>query len=845
MSSNGNQNIDPRLIIVNKVDTNVSLTRLSGAPGARLTKRFYKNEQGQIQKESQPRFSNGEAETITLKKLSDIAGIVNSLDSHQAIATGIFDVAKCPIVTKSNFSVGKYESGVRTRSKEHMSQPDLGVILLDYDSDSYMPESMRCKSPDELMDKLIKAIPEFNGIAYTSVGSSSNGIFDEKTEAPYSGGGGIHIYIAVKGIELDLLRQLMKVKLWNADLGYLSYARHGAMLERTLFDMSVLSPERLVYEAKPILGKGVGQKERVWTHVDGKVFTDAVMLTDEETTQYERLVADARKNPAAIEISDNLQNGHRKKQIDRLIKEKNISHDEAEKQIPNRSQAELTKTTQILGLNESIEIDGRMMLVSDIVARGEEFDGKSMPDPIEGSSYGPTTAMYYHNDGKDPCIHSFAHGVKTVYKIQVKQQDSFVKCATEIIPHKPVNLSEPLDAGGFPHTINKKDGSCKPKCTIENVEHLLNGYGITTQYDVIGKETVILIPGISGITENASNTAIECINSLATLNNMPIGQVPRYVAVIADRNAINPVAVWITGRDWDGIDRVQALCNTLTPRDDFPDDFKDILTSKWLTSAVAAATIPSGFHARGILTFQGAQGLGKTSWFRLLMPEGLLRDKSILTGHHLDPSNKDSLTTAIKNWLVEIGEIDSSFRKDVARLKGFTTQATDSVRRPYARTNSDYQRRTVFCASVNEENFLIDKTGNSRFWTIPLVKIDYQHDIDMQQVFAQLNVELQKGATWWLTQEEDKQLDELNQAHKSVSVIEELILSILNHDLSENKWKKMSAADVLKVAGIRSPTNPQARECGSVLRGLYGQPKKIRGIMKWLVPIDINFTRID
>ncbi len=261
-------------------------------------------------------------------------------------------------------------------------------------------------------------------------------------------------------------------------------------------------------------------------------------------------------------------------------------------------------------------------------------------------------------------------------------------------------------------------------------------------------------------------------------------------------------------------------------------------------SAVAAATLPSGFHSRGILTFQGAQSLGKTSWFRRLMPDGLLQDKSILAGHHLDPSNKDSLTTAIKHWLVEIGELDSSFRKDIARLKGFITQDKDTVRRPYARTNSDYQRRTVFCASVNEESFLVDKTGNSRFWTLPLVKIKYDHNIDMQQVFAQLYDELQKGATWWLSPDEDKQLDELNSAHKSVSVIEELILSTLNHDLPENKWKKMSAAEVLRAAGIRSPTNPQARECGSVLRGLYGQPKKIRGIMKWLVPIDINFTRI-
>ncbi len=276
----------------------------------------------------------------------------------------------------------------------------------------------------------------------------------------------------------------------------------------------------------------------------GNVFTGDVALTDEEITRYERLVADAKQKPAALEVSGELQNSHRNKQIKRLVKEKNISLDEAKKRIPTRSPADLAKTTQVLGLNESVEMDGQMMLVSELVARGEEFDGKPMPDPIEGSTYGTTTAMYFHNEGKNPCINSHAHGVKTVYKILVNEQkNSFVKCETTVVlTTKSTDLNAPLDAESFPHPNKKKDGSHKPMCTIPNVEHLLAGYGITVQYDVISKETNIMIPGTCGITENFANTAIESINSLATLNNMSIGQVPKYVAVIADRNLINPVA---------------------------------------------------------------------------------------------------------------------------------------------------------------------------------------------------------------------------------------------------------------------------------------------------------------
>ena len=404
----------------------------------------------------------------------------------------------------------------------------------------------------------------------------------------------------------------------------------------------------------------------------------------------------------------------------------------------------------------------------------------------------------------------------------------------------PVNsaLSDPLDSAGFPHLRTKKDGSVKPKSTIENVEYLLVGYGITSSYDPISKEINVQIPGLSITSDNYHNAVIETINSLASLNEIPITQVSKYVAVIAYRNPINPVANWITGRPWDGNDRLPDICDTLTTADDYPIGFKNLLLIKWLLSAVAAATSPNGFHGRGILTLQGPQGSGKTSWVRSLVPDDILRDKVVLTGHHLDPANKDSVTTAVSHWLVEIGELDSSFKKDIARLKGFITQDKDKVRRPYARADSEYQRRTVFCATVNEVNFLIDKTGNSRFWVIPVTGIDFCHGTDMQQVFAQLYLSLNDGATWWLTAEEEKKLEELNQDHKAVSVLEETLLKVFDMNLDPDKWSRLSATEVLQSIGYERPTNPQCRECGGILREHFGSPKKSHGITKWKVPIN-------
>ena len=121
------------------------------------------------------------------------------------------------------------------------------------------------------MAKMVEAIPEFEGIGFSGAPSTSAGIYKVGSGEHYAGGG-FHVYFAVQGVLLADLQRFLQVRLWNAGMGYISFARNGALLERTVIDLSVLSPERLIYEARPVLSNGLKQKERQWTHVKGKVF---------------------------------------------------------------------------------------------------------------------------------------------------------------------------------------------------------------------------------------------------------------------------------------------------------------------------------------------------------------------------------------------------------------------------------------------------------------------------------------------------------------------------------------------------------------------------------------------
>jgi predicted P-loop ATPase len=399
-----------------------------------------------------------------------------------------------------------------------------------------------------------------------------------------------------------------------------------------------------------------------------------------------------------------------------------------------------------------------------------------------------------------------------------------------------IDSAKRLDAVQFPDRPTGRHFD--PPATVANVKFLLESYGIKVSYNVIKKKLLIDMPGPRGSLDNADNTAMTSILSLATLNGIPTLPIPAIVELLGDRTPYNPVQDWIESKPWDGSDRLQAVYDTLTLREGFPESLKKALVYKWLLSATAATLKKSGFKGRGVLVFQGPQGIGKTSWVMSLVPDALLRDDVVKVDHHLDANNKDSILGAITHWIVEIGELDSSFKKDFARLKGFLTSDFDKVRRPYARTESEYPRRTVFFATVNDENFLVDHTGNTRWWTIPLEAINFEHGIDMQQVFAQLAVDLEKGEQWWLTKAEEQQLESRNSDHRVSSVIRDLLMSHIDMDkIGAPGNPYMSTTELFKLLDIKSPKNGDAKELTGILRELLGQSKKINGTQRWRVPL--------
>ncbi|HFF6000344.1 TPA: VapE domain-containing protein [Stenotrophomonas maltophilia] len=402
----------------------------------------------------------------------------------------------------------------------------------------------------------------------------------------------------------------------------------------------------------------------------------------------------------------------------------------------------------------------------------------------------------------------------------------------------PGNLSAFDAFTPFPDT----NARGRPLPTARNLAELCRRTGVTVRYNVIRKDLEILVPGLQTTVDNAKEVAAGEVMDCMHRAGMATASFETNLCQVAEANPYNPVASWITSRPWDGQTRLQAFFDTVLEAQPtrMADGrvLKEVLMRRWLISGVAAAFEPDGVVARGVLTFVSKQNLGKTRWARQLAPAEL---QLIADGVVLDPANKDSVKQVISKWIVELGEVDATFRRtDIAALKSFISRSHDEIRRPYARTESRYARRTILFASVNDERFLRDATGNTRWWTVHAVALGEPARIDMQQVWAEAHALYCSGETWHLSAEELDALNATNSEHEPISPIAELIDRHFDWSLPAEHWSAhYRATEIVIAVGIDRPNRREVNEAAAYVVKRHGVRTRVVGKERakvWLMP---------
>lgn len=398
-----------------------------------------------------------------------------------------------------------------------------------------------------------------------------------------------------------------------------------------------------------------------------------------------------------------------------------------------------------------------------------------------------------------------------VASIKDERKKRSAKSVPAIISDNPVETKEQRAQLIFTHRNERN----KILATLENMRCLLHYYKIICRYNVISKRILHIIPGESFSSENEEEAALACIYSYMKEWELPVDGYKLYLTRIADENQFNPVLEWITSKPWDGVSRLQDFYNTIESPEQ---EAKELLIRRWLITAVCMA-MGEGVDSAGCLVLQGGQDMGKTWWTKKLVPEAV-RKGFIRTDASVDPHDKDSVSQVIAYWIVELGEIDATFKRaDLQALKSFITRDNDIMRRPYGEGDKRYPRRTALIASVDQYIFLHDTAGNRRFWTIPCTAINSYHTIDMQQLWAEVLELVKQGETWQLAPDEKAHIKRINERHMQIEPIHELLEDkYLGEDrlALERVWK--NATMIGHEIGLKNVSQRETRIITAYLR---------------------------
>jgi RecA-family ATPase len=380
-----------------------------------LTKTLSLNpETGKVEKDgSQCSMSKGTVHTIEITTPAGFGRMLRSRKPNQAIAHGVSVYPKANITTKGNERFPKNGLPTISRTKKYYSYA-LGPALMMFDHDKARDNSvaenddaLKPYRPDELLGNLAKIHPELVKAASVTTPSTSACIYDKDGNELRGEGSGSHTYLFPQNGK-DIPRYLKTMGKWLilSGLGRIEISRSGALLERTLVDLTVGSPERLDFVAGAVCEDGLVQKLPPPTVRGGDLLDTSTLpdLTDEEEAEY--LATIERLKVLAGPLQKIVKEQYLDQESSKLSKERGISKAEARSIVESR-QDHILNDGDVLYFQHLKE----PVTVGEVLDNGQEYDGKQLADPLEPEYDGgsQTKAKFYWNDGK-PIINSFAHG---------------------------------------------------------------------------------------------------------------------------------------------------------------------------------------------------------------------------------------------------------------------------------------------------------------------------------------------------------------------------------------------------------------------------------------------------
>ena len=779
--------------------------------------------------------------------------IIVPLTSHQSLMLGVpkdGSIAGAMTTLKH-----KATANAIARAKEDIEWNPLGNGYPLIDIDGGDVPGMDLNSAEEVYALLLKYDPSLSDTAILIVPSSSQK-YDLSDKS-------WHVYIKCSGMSnatvSNYSKRLQSVS-WNMGHGNIKISKAGSLLVRQIFDMAVFSPERLALES--IFSE---DPNIVWNEITPFIkeggYRDLTELIQTDVKNSDKLIEQAklRALPQALKVRAEAK----AKRIEKLIAEGTDEYEATVAASLMYDEAKISEDT-VITFNEAI--DGKTQYTAGYIkVYPEQFIGAYCADPYvseDGTQKAyilPSGDIYSHKHGgyaiellpSIDLITDKAEGMnvpssteeKKVIVKEIKHLCSLtnmekddVAVIAKILKDKGLIRVAP-EFKVIKKSIYEMAANGRPLNTDKNLMTLLHKYYFSMGYDGIIKEVSVSHKELDGRVDNIIDTSLSMISSYAERDGLPSTIAKDHLnAICLNKYSFNPLTAMVEEamNEYDGKDYIKEFVDALDVN--ASDAYKYEIFKRWGIEAIAAwyhdkdvlVNVDAKLKFENVLVLLGVQGLNKTKLLSELLN---FEDygKYFKEGVKLDPSNKDSVKEAVSAGLVELGELDATFRKaDIADLKAFFSKVVDEIRLPYDRTSSKYKRRTVYSASVNNYFFLIDSTGNRRYWVFELLEIDFKKidKMNMKMLWGQLGHMFFNGQKWWFDPKDENDtvfLDEINaihRRHQQTTSMDDLALEFVHriNNATGTSKVQLSTTRVLELLGVANPKNAQITEFKAALK---------------------------
>ena len=220
--------------------------------------------------------------------------------------------------------------------------------------------------------------------------------------------------------------------------------------------------------------------------------------------------------------------------------------------------------------------------------------------------------------------------------------------------------------------------------------------------------------------------------------------------------------------EWDGKDRVSALVRRVSDDPVWVNGFHRWmlgLSAQWMqfhpdTNNANRANSINRANSVAPLLVSSRQGLGKSTFCRLLMPDAL---KAYYTESYDLGSPASAEAKLAAYGLINLDEFDKLSASQMPLLKNLMQASALNIRKAYKRSASALPRIASFIGTSNREDLLVDRTGSRRFLCVSLEHaIDCVTPVEHEQLYAQLKAELLSGERSWFNKEEEQAIQQHN-----------------------------------------------------------------------------------